>query len=43
MKGEILSRLFDIRTSIDQFFDFLPEPRDYFEFKKDLKTQKAVE
>lgn len=43
MKGEILSRLFDIRTSLDQIFYFLPEPRDYFEFRKDLKTQKAVE
>lgn len=43
MKGKILSRLLDIKTAIDQIFDFLPSPRDYFEFKKDLKTQKAVE
>lgn len=43
MKGKVLSRLVDIKTAIDQIFDFLPEPRDYFEFKKDLKTRKAVE
>jgi uncharacterized protein with HEPN domain len=43
MKGKILSRLVDIQTAIDQIFDFLPVPRDYFEFKKDLKTRKAVE
>jgi uncharacterized protein with HEPN domain len=43
MKDNILSRLVDIQIAIDQIFDFLPVPRDYFEFKKDLKTQKAVE
>lgn len=43
MKGKILSRLVDIQTPIDQIFDFLHVARDYFEFKKDLKTQKAVE
>ncbi len=43
MKDKILIRLVDIQISIDQIFDFLPEPRDYFEFKKDLKTRKAVE
>jgi len=43
MKDKILSRLVDIQIAIDQIFDFLPEPRDYFEFKKDLKTRKAVE
>lgn len=43
MKNKDLSRLVDIQTAIDQIFDFLPEPRDYFEFKNDLKTRKAVE
>lgn len=43
MKSKILSRLMNIQIAIDQIFDFLPEPRDYFEFKKDLKTRKAVE
>jgi uncharacterized protein with HEPN domain len=43
MKGSVLSKLVDIQNAIDQIFDFLPVPRDYFEFKKDLKTQKAVE
>lgn len=35
--------MLDIQTAIDQIFDFLPEPRDYFLFKNDLKTRKAVE
>jgi uncharacterized protein with HEPN domain len=43
MKFNDLSRLLDIQTAIDQIFDFLPEPRDYYEFKKDLKTRKAAE
>ena len=43
MKVKIISRLLDVQTAIDQIFDFLPQPRDYFEFKKDLKTRKAVE
>ncbi len=43
MKNKDLSRLLDIQTAIDQIFDFLPEPRDYFIFKNDLKTRKAVE
>lgn len=43
MSPKILSKLIDIQIAIDQIFDFLPQPRDYFEFKKDLKTRKAVE
>jgi len=43
MKPEILTWLEDIQRSIEEIFDFLPEKRDYFEFERDLKTQKAVE
>lgn len=40
---KLVSRLLDIRTAIDLINDFLPQPLDYFAFKKDLKTRKAVE
>lgn len=43
MVVKLVSRLIDIRTAIDQISDFLPRPRDYFKFKDDLKTRKAVE
>jgi uncharacterized protein with HEPN domain len=33
----------DVIRSIDEIFDFLPEKRDFLEYKKDLKTKKAVE
>jgi uncharacterized protein with HEPN domain len=32
-----------ITQSIDEIFDFLPEKREYFEYRHDLKTKKAVE
>ena len=34
MKDNILSRLVDIQIAVDQIFDFLHVPRDYFELKK---------
>ncbi|MBN7812161.1 DUF86 domain-containing protein [Algoriphagus sp. H41] len=43
MKLKVVTRLLDIRTAIDQIYGFLPQPLDYFAFKKDLKTRKAVE
>ena len=43
MKHEIFAWLEDIKRSIDEIHEFLPEDRDYFEFDKDLKTKKAVE
>ncbi|MCI5149810.1 MAG: DUF86 domain-containing protein, partial [Candidatus Electrothrix sp. MAN1_4] len=30
-------------VAIDEIFDFLPDPRNYIEFEKDLKTRRAVE
>lgn len=43
MKKNIQTWLEDIRLSIDEIEDFLPEKRDFFEFQKDIKTRKAVE
>ena len=33
----------DIIVSIDEIFGFLPEKRDFFDYKRDIKTKKAVE
>jgi len=43
MDNKINAWLEDIIRSIDEIFDFLPEKRDFFEYKDDLKTKKAVE
>lgn len=43
MDNKINAWLEDIIRSIDKIFDFLPEKRDFFEYKNDLKTKKAVE
>lgn len=43
MEKEVQAWLEDIRQSIDEIEEFLPERRDFFEFKKDLKTRKAIE
>ena len=43
MDKEVLVWLEDIMQSIDEIEEFLPEKRDFFEFKKDLKTRKAIE
>ncbi|MBW6482917.1 MAG: DUF86 domain-containing protein [Vicingaceae bacterium] len=43
MDNKINAWLEDILRSIDEIFDFLPKKRDFFEFKKDIKTKKAVE
>ena len=43
MKEEAKAWLEDIDRSIDEIYSFMPEKRDFFEFKKDLKTRKAVE
>jgi uncharacterized protein with HEPN domain len=43
MDKEVLTWLEDIIQSIDEIEEFLPEKRDFFEFKKDLKTRKAIE
>ena len=33
----------DIKQSINEIWNFLPERRNFFEFQKDIKTRKAVE
>jgi len=43
MEKEVQTWLEDITQSIDEIEEFLPERRDFFEFKKDLKTRKAIE
>jgi uncharacterized protein with HEPN domain len=42
-KYDINACLADIYQSIKEINQFLPEKRDFFEFKKDLKTRKAIE
>lgn len=43
MQKEIQTWLEDIKQSIEEIESFLPETRNFFEFRKDLKTRKAVE
>lgn len=43
MEKEVLSWLEDIKQAIDEIEDFLPDQRDFFQFKKDIKTRKAIE
>ncbi len=43
MEKEIKTWLEDIRQSIDEIEEFLPEKRNFFEFQQDLKTRKAIE
>lgn len=43
MNIKIQTWLLDIDQSIDEIFDFLGDKRDFSEYKRDLKTKKAVE
>lgn len=43
MQEEVNVWLKDIEKAILEIYDFLPEPRDFIEFQKDLKTKRAVE
>lgn len=43
MDIKIQAYLSDIKTSIDEIFDFLRDQRDFTEYRNDLKTKKAVE
>ena len=43
MEKEIQTWLEDIKQAIDEIEEFLPKRRDFFEFKKDVKTRKAIE
>ncbi|MBF9254278.1 DUF86 domain-containing protein [Pontibacter sp. 172403-2] len=43
MESDIRLWLADIRRSITEIYEFLPEQRSFPLFQKDLKTRKAVE
>jgi len=43
MEKEVQIWLEDMLQAIDEIEEFLPKRRDFFEFKKDLKTRKAIE
>lgn len=43
MEHEIASRLADIKQAIQEINSFLPDKKDFFEFKKDTKTKRAIE
>lgn len=43
MNAKVKTWLLDIDKSIEEIFGFLPVRRDFFEYKRDLKTKKAVE
>ncbi len=43
MNEEIRVSLEDILKAISEINDFIPEPKNFLEFKKDIKTRRAVE
>ncbi|WP_158990445.1 DUF86 domain-containing protein [Mucilaginibacter sp. L196] len=43
MEDEIKTWLADIRQAITEINDFLPDQKNFYEFKKDLKTKRAIE
>ncbi|HMQ49331.1 MAG TPA: DUF86 domain-containing protein [Saprospiraceae bacterium] len=43
MQVEIKVWLEDIEKAIAEINEFLPEPRNFFEFEKDIKTKRAIE
>jgi len=43
MDEKILVWFSDIEIAIDEMYDFLPEPRIFADFQKDLKTRRAIE
>ena len=43
MEDEIKTWLSDIRQAIIEINDFLGDKKDFFQFKKDLKTKRAIE
>ncbi|HFA51944.1 MAG TPA: DUF86 domain-containing protein [Bacteroidetes bacterium] len=43
MQDETNVWLEDIEKAITEINDFLPEPRNFLEFEKDVKTKRAVE
>ena len=43
MDIKIKTWLLDIDQSINEIFEFVDERKNFFEYKQDLKTKKAVE
>lgn len=43
MEAEVKAWLSDIKKAIEEINDFLPGKRNFLEFKKDLKTKRAIE
>jgi len=43
MEKVVQTWLEDIKQAIDEIEDFMPKKRDFYQFKNDLKTKKAVE
>lgn len=43
MENEVKTWLADILQAIDEINSFLPEHKDFFQFRNDLKTKRAVE
>jgi len=39
MEDEIRTWLSDMKQAINEINDFLPDKKDFFQFKKDLKTK----
>jgi uncharacterized protein with HEPN domain len=43
MDYKIQTWLLDIEQAINEIFEFLPDRKDFFAYKRDLKTKKAIE
>jgi uncharacterized protein with HEPN domain len=43
MESKIKTWLTDILQAINEINDFLPHNKDFFEFKRDIKTKRAIE
>jgi uncharacterized protein with HEPN domain len=43
MEDDIKTRLSDIKQAIIEINDFLPDQKNFYQFKKDLKTKRAIE
>lgn len=43
MQEEVKVWLEDIEKAIAEIYDFLPQPRNFLEFSRDIKTKRAVE
>jgi len=43
MEDEVKTWLMDIKQAITEINDFLPDQKNFHEFKKDLKTKRAIE